>query len=186
MDLRHRTGDCSRDRGRARSYPIQILIWHEIVNDTIGGEPIAVTYCPLCNSAIGYRRRLGDRVLEFGVSGKLYKSDLVMYDRQTESIWPQFAGEAVAGKLTGEKLEPLAASTVSWRDWRGAHPNGWVLSRDTGHDRPYGTNPMVGYDDPDSGFSLYRGKIDGRLHGKTRSRYQPTRWRHRNRCCLAG
>ena len=88
----------------ARAYPLQILIWHEIVNDTVGGIPVAVSYCPLCNSAVAYDRRLDGRVLEFGTSGRLYQSALVMYDRQTESLWSHFTGQGVIGALTGEQL----------------------------------------------------------------------------------
>jgi hypothetical protein len=116
----------------ARAYPVQILIWHEIVNDTVGRVPVAVTYCPLCNSAIAYDRRLTGRVLSFGTSGLLYDSNLVMYDRQTQSLWVQFTGQAVAGVLTGHQLRPYPMQTVSWGAWRAAHPGGWVLSRDTG------------------------------------------------------
>jgi hypothetical protein len=154
--------------GEARAYPIQILIWHEIVNDTIAGEPIVVSYCPLCNSAIVFSRRLGGRVLDFGTSGKLYKSDLVMYDRQTESLWPQFMGEAVAGVLTGSKLDVHLASTVTWREWRKANSDGLVLSRQTGYSRPYGTNPYVGYDNSQSRPFFYEGDIDTRLPAKAR------------------
>ena len=154
--------------GEARAYPVQILTWHEIVNDTVAGVPVAITYCPLCNSAIAYDRRLGDRVLDFGVSGLLYRSDLVMYDRQTESLWVQFLGEAVAGRLTGEELEPISVSTVAWRDWRKAHPDGLVLSRDTGFDRDYGRNPYPGYDDENTEPFLLDQRADPRLPAKAR------------------
>jgi Protein of unknown function (DUF3179) len=135
--------------GEERAYPVQILIWHEIVNDTVGGIPVAVTYCPLCNSALAFDRRAAGRVLDFGTSGMLYNSDLVMYDRQTRSLWPQIQGRAVAGVLTGTTLTPYVVSTVSWGEWRAAHPGDWVLSRDTGHRRDYGRNPYTGYDQPD-------------------------------------
>src|SRR5262249_1671449 len=121
--------------GDARAYPVQILIWHEIVNDTVDGVPVAVTYCPLCNSAIAYGRRAAGRVPSFGTSGMLYNSNLVMYDRQTQSLWVQFTGQAVAGVLTGHQLQPYPMQTVSWADWRAGHPDGWVLSRDTGYTR---------------------------------------------------
>jgi hypothetical protein len=154
--------------GEARAYPIQIMTWHEIVNDTIAGRPVTVSYCPLCNSAIAYDRRLGDRVLDFGTSGKLYQSALVMYDRQTESLWSHFTGQAVIGTLTGAQLELVPMSTVSWSDWRDANPDGLVLSRDTGYDRNYGENPYPGYDDVDDPPFLYKGKTDGRLAAKER------------------
>ncbi len=155
-------------KGEARAYPVQVVIWHEIVNDTVAGVPVAVTYCPLCNSAVAYDRRLGRRVLEFGTSGSLYRSALVMYDRQTESLWSHFTGEAVAGTLTGESLRTFPVSTVAWGDWRRAHPGGLVLSRDTGHDRDYGRNPYPGYDDVNTSPFLFEGEVDGRLAAKTR------------------
>jgi hypothetical protein len=152
----------------SRAYPVQVLIWHEIVNDTIDGIPVTVTYCPLCNSAIAFDRRLGDRVLDFGTSGLLYNSALVMYDRQTETLWSHFTGEAAIGHLTGEVLDVFPMSTVSWQDWRDANPDGLVLSRDTGFDRNYGTNPYPGYDDVDSAPFLFDGEVDGRLAAKER------------------
>lgn len=152
----------------ARAYPVQILTWHEIVNDTVGGIPVAVSYCPLCNSAIAYDRRLGDRVLDFGTSGLLYQSALVMYDRQTESLWSHFTGRAVAGELVGSEVELFPLATVSWGDWRDANPDGLVLSRDTGHERTYGQNPYPGYDDVGTSPFLFEGEVDGRLAAKTR------------------
>jgi Protein of unknown function (DUF3179) len=152
----------------ARAYPVQILIWHEIVNDTVGGVPVAVTYCPLCNSAIAYDRRAAGRVLSFGTSGRLYDSNLVMYDRQTQSLWVQFTGQAVAGVLTGHQLRPYPMQTVSWRKWRAGHPHGWVLSRDTGFTRPYGANPYPGYDNIHSRPFLFSGQKNGRFTAMTR------------------
>ena len=152
----------------ARAYPVQILTWHEIVNDTVGGIPVTVSYCPLCNSAIAYDRRLGDRVLDFGTSGLLYQSALVMYDRQTESLWSHFTGRAVAGELVGAEVALFPLATVSWGDWRDANPEGLVLSRDTGHERTYGQNPYPGYDDVGTSPFLFEGEVDGRLAAKTR------------------
>ncbi len=155
--------------GDARAYPAQILIWHEIVNDVVGGVPVAVTYCPLCNTGIAFRRPVIEgRLLDFGTSGKLYDSNLVMYDRETNSLWPQALGEAVSGQLTGTKLELVAAQMVSWGDWRAEHPGGTVLSRDTGVSRPYGTNPYVGYDKPGSPPSFFTATPDPRLPPKAR------------------
>jgi hypothetical protein len=154
--------------GETRAYPVRILVWHEIVNDTLDGVPVAVTYCPLCNSAIAFDRRVGDRVVDFGTSGLLYRSDLVMYDRQTESLWVQFEGRAVAGVLTGTKLSAFPVATVAWRDWRRANPDGLVLTADTGFDRAYGTNPYVGYDNANNRPFLYDGKTDARLRPMTR------------------
>jgi len=138
-----------------RAYPIRIMAWHEIVNDVIDDVPVAVTYCPLCNSAVAFDRRVDGEVLDFGTSGSLYLSALVMYDRQTETLWTHFDGRAVIGTMVGTDLEVLPVATVSWRDFRDANPDGEVLSLDTGHDRPYGRNRYVGYDQsetPLSGF----------------------------------
>lgn len=154
--------------GDARAYPIQIMTWHEIVNDTVGGVPVTLSYCPLCNSAVAYDRRLGDRILDFGTSGSLYRSALVMYDRQTESLWSHFTGQAIVGALAGEEVEVLPASIVSWADWRNAHPDSLVLSRDTGHNRDYGRNPYPGYDSLDDPPFGYEGEVDGRFAAKER------------------
>jgi Protein of unknown function (DUF3179) len=154
--------------GQARAYPIQILVWHEIVNDTLGGTPIAVTYCPLCNSALAFDRRLGGRTYTFGTTGKLRNSDLVMWDRQTQSWWQQFTGQALVGKLTGAKLRPIDAQTLSWADFRARYPRGTVLSRKTGFDRPYGQNPYQGYESPNEAPFLFSGKLDTRLPPKER------------------
>jgi hypothetical protein len=118
--------------GRARAYPQQILIWHEIVNDTLGGRPIAVSYCPLCNSSVVFDRRAAGRTLTFGTTGNLRNSDLVMWDRQTQSWWQQLTGEGVVGELTGTRLTVLESQTLSFADFRARHPEGEVLSRDTG------------------------------------------------------
>ncbi len=147
----------------SRAYPIRILMWHEIVNDVVGGEPVSVTYCPLCDSATVYSRKVGDLVLDFGTSGRLYKSNLVMYDRQTKSLWPQLEGRAVAGRLSGRKLEIVPSVMLSFREWREANPTGRVLSRSTGFSRPYGRNPYAGYDEIGSEPFLYRGPTDTRL-----------------------
>jgi hypothetical protein len=149
--------------GDARAYPLEVLMWHEIVNDTVAGVPVAVTYCPLCNTAVVFDRRLGDRVLDFGTSGRLYNSALVMYDRQTESLWAHFTAQSLAGVLAGQELATYPAQIVSWGSWRAAHPDGLVLSRDTGYTRDYGTNPYLGYDDVDQQPFLFRGEVDGRL-----------------------
>ena len=136
--------------GEVRAYPIQILIWHEIVNDEVGGVPVAVTFCPLCNTALAFVHRVDGRVFDFGTTGNLRKSDLVMYDRQTESWWQQFGGEAVVGELAGKELELIPSRIVAWEEFARDHPDAKVLSRETGHSRPYGQNPYEGYDDVDS------------------------------------
>jgi hypothetical protein len=129
--------------GQARAYPLAILAWHEIVNDTVGGVPVAVSYCPLCNTAITWRRPLVDgAVTTFGTSGKLYQSNLVMDDRATRSLWPQALGQAVVGPLTGQRLAGVPTQIVSWAGFRAGFPGGRVLSRDTGFGRPTGTTPM--------------------------------------------
>jgi hypothetical protein len=154
--------------GDARAYPVQILIWHEIVNDTVGGVPLAVTYCPLCNSAVAYDRRVDGRVVSFGTSGLLWNSALVMYDRETETLWSHFNGEAIVGILTGTDLEQFPVATVPWGVWRDAHPDGLVLSRDTGFNRDYGSNPYPGYDDITRQPFLFEGEVDGRFTAMTR------------------
>ncbi len=154
--------------GRARAYPHQILIWHEIVNDTLAGRPIAVTFCPLCNTSLVFDRRAGERTLTFGTTGNLRKSDLVMWDRQTESWWQQFSGEAVVGRLTGTKLTAIPAQTLSFEDFRTRYPEGQVLSRDTGNPRAYGRNPYEGYDDPAMQPFLLDEEADDRLEPKAR------------------
>jgi hypothetical protein len=141
----------------ARAYPIQILIWHEIVNDTVGGIPLVVTFCPLCNTAIAFERTVNGRILDFGTTGRLRFSNLIMYDRQTETWWQQANGEAIAGELTGEKLQFYPAALISWEDFKSAYPNGSVLSRETGFTRSYGSNPYTGYDDVNRPPFLYRG-----------------------------
>ena len=154
--------------GKARAYPVQVMTWHEIVNDTIGDIPVTVAYCPLCNSALAYDRRLGDRILDFGTSGELFNSSLVMYDRQTESLWTHFDGQAVVGHLSGERLTTFSIQTVSWERWVEANPDGLVLSRITGFSRDYGRNPYRGYDNPDDRPFLYDGDYDARLEPKDR------------------
>ncbi len=155
--------------GNARGYPVQILVWHEIVNDRLGGRAIAVTYCPLCNSSLVFDRQVDDvGLLRLGTTGNLRHSDLVMWDDRTESWWQQLTGEAVVGELTGTRLEALPSQTLSWADFKARYPDADVLSRDTGHDREYGANPYEGYDDPDSQPFLFEGEADGRLPPKER------------------
>ena len=152
----------------ARAYPLKILTQHEIVNDLVGGVPVAVTFCPLCNSAIVFDRRLDGTVHDFGVSGNLRKSDLIMYDRQTHSWWQQLTGDGVVGELAGKKLTFLPAAIVSWGDFKASAPQGKVLSRDTGFGRNYNRLPYAGYDRADNPPFLFRGDLDGRLLPKER------------------
>jgi len=131
--------------GEARAYPLAVLVWHELANDTLGGTPILVSYCPLCGTALVFDRRLDGEPHGFGVSGLLYKSDLLMYDRQTESLWSQIRAEAVTGPLEGRRLELLRSRIEPWSAWRKRHPETTVLSRDTGYRRQYGASPYGDY-----------------------------------------
>lgn len=143
--------------GVVKAYPIQILMWHEIVNDSVGGVPLSVTFCPLCNTAIAYERTLNGQVLDFGTTGRLRYSNLIMYDRQTETWWQQASGQAIAGELTGSQLTFYPATIIAWSDFKANHPQGEVLSRDTGISRSYGQNPYIGYDDINNLPFLYDG-----------------------------
>ncbi|MCC7016958.1 MAG: DUF3179 domain-containing protein [Rhodospirillales bacterium] len=145
-------------KGEARAYPLAVLIWHEIVNDVVAGVPVAVTYCPLCNSAVVFDRRLDGRVLDFGTTGKLRHSDLVMYDRQTESWWQQFLGEAIVGELAGRTLKALPSRLESFADFRARAPSGRVLVPNDPGLRRYGANPYAGYDTAAAPF-LYQGPL---------------------------
>ena len=145
--------------GQARAYPLRILIWHEIVNDTLNGVPIAVTFCPLCNSAVVFDRRVDGRVLSFGTTGKLRNSDLVMYDRQTESWWQQFLGEGIVGELVGKQLPLVPSRVESVERFAERFPTGVVLLPPKGSGRQYGTNPYAGYDRSAKPF-LYHGRYD--------------------------
>jgi len=129
-------------KSESRFYPFRILVYHEIVNDFIQNAPILVTYCPLCFTGIAFIREIDNEPVEFGVSGKLYNSELVMYDRKTDSYWPQTLGKAVVGPSTGKALKKIPTDTVKWGDWRKVHPDTKVLSKDTGFLRNYdGSNP---------------------------------------------
>jgi hypothetical protein len=141
----------------ARAYPVQILMWHEVVNDVLGGEPVVVTFCPLCNTGIVFDRNLNGEVLDFGTTGRLRFSNLIMYDRQTETWWQQASGAAIAGELTGEQLTFLPAALISWEEFKNSYPEGDVLSKETGFQRAYGQNPYTGYDNINSSPFLYRG-----------------------------
>ncbi len=132
--------------GTAKAYPIKILNWHEIVNDRIGKKSFAVTYCPLCGTGIAFSSNVNGQMLNFGVSGLLFNSDVLLYDRNTESLWSQIMGQAVAGKLVGQKLTPIALSHTTWRAWLAEHPNTSVLNTDTGIRRDYNRDPYAGYE----------------------------------------
>ena len=143
--------------GHVRAYPIQVLTWHEIVNDQLGDLPVTVTFCPLCNTAIAFDRRFDDQVLDFGTTGRLYYSNLIMYDRQTETWWQQATGEGIAGAYAGSRLRFVPLAMVSWEDFKASFPDGDVVSSETGHRRQYGMNPYQGYDRAGSRPFLYRG-----------------------------
>lgn len=145
--------------GEAKAYPLRILIWHEIVNDKVGGLPVVVTYCPLCNTGIVFSRELDGRLLDFGVSGKLLHSDMIMYDRQTESWWQQFTGEAIVGELAGKQLTMLTSNVLPFELFAERHPDGVVLVPNDRLARQYGTNPYRYYDTSDRPF-LFRGTFD--------------------------
>ncbi len=140
----------------ARAYPIRYLMWHEIANDVVSGVPVAVTFCPLCNTAMVFDRRVGGEVLEFGVSGKLRYSDMIMYDRQTESWWQQALGTAIVGAMTGTQLVQLPSVMESWAEYRARHPDGLVMAQPRAS-RQYGMNPYRGYDGSARPF-LYSGE----------------------------
>ncbi len=129
----------------ARAYPVRILNYHEIVNDVLGSEAIVVTYCPLCGSGMAFSATVDGRRLDFGVSGLLYNSDVLLYDRQTESLWSQIAKTALTGAMKGTKLDAIPLSHTSWRDWLARHPDTDVLSMNTGYFRTYRVSPYGNY-----------------------------------------
>jgi len=143
----------------ARAYPVRVLIWHEIANDVVGDTPVVVTYCPLCNAALVFERTVDGRVLDFGTTGKLRNSDLVMYDRQTESWWQQFTGEAIVGAMTGQRLRLIASRLESFDRFRHRFPEGQVLVPGNPNARNYGRNPYVGYDAAGQRPFLYDGSL---------------------------
>jgi len=145
------------DGAEPRAYPIRYLMWHEIVNDTVGGKPLSVTFCPLCNSGVVFDRRVGGETLSFGVSGKLRNSDMIMYDRRTESWWQQATGRGIVGDYTGTELTTLPAWMESWEAFRTRNPDGLVMAEPDAR-RPYGRNPYTGYDSSQRPF-LFSGEM---------------------------
>ncbi|SMY09692.1 DUF3179 domain-containing protein [Flavimaricola marinus] len=141
-----------------RAYPVRYLIWHEIVNDEVGGIPVAVTFCPLCNSGVVFDRRVGADTLTFGVTGKLRNSDMIMFDRETESWWQQATGQGIVGDMTGVELEMLPGWLEGWSSFKERNPNGLVMNQPVGFNRDYGRNPYGGYDSSARPF-LYRGEM---------------------------
>jgi hypothetical protein len=151
--------------GETRFYPYQILVWHEVVNDIIKNVPIAVTYCPLSSAGIVYSRNSDGETLEFGVSGKLWNSNLLMYDKSSESLWSQFLGEAIDGAHSGAQLAQISSRVMTWKEWKSMYPNGKVLSRETGYARDYTRNPYLGYDEQRTVLFPVDNR-DDRLHPK--------------------
>lgn len=131
----------------ARAYPLRILNWHEVVNDNVGQRPVAITYCPLTGSGVVYDRRVGNSELVFGVSGQLYQSNLLLYDRQTESLWSQLKQSAVTGPMMDKRLTALPCVETTWGRWRKLHPDTLVLSTDTGFSRDYQHDPYASYEE---------------------------------------
>ena len=141
--------------GTTRAYPLRILVWHEIVNETINSKPILVTYCPLCGTAMIFDRKVGGKVRAFGVSGLLYQSDVLMYDREDQSLWSQLGMKAVSGPLSGTKLEWLPSEHLKWKAWKAKYPKGEVLSTETGHQRNYTGKAYASYfDSPKTMFPI--------------------------------
>ena len=149
-----------------RVYPLQIMVWHEIANDVIAGDPIAITYCPLCGSGIAYYRVINNQVVRLGTSGKLYNSNLIMYDDLTDTYWQQIDGKAIIGPSTGLELQELNIDTVVWRDYKTNNQDAQVLSQDTGMDRNYGRDPYGSYYE-DSFLIFPVDNEDNRIHPKT-------------------
>lgn len=153
-------------KGITRAYPHRIMNWHEIVNDTVAGDPILITYCPLCFSGIAFERKIGGKETTFGVSGRLYNSNLVMYDRSTETLWTQLDGEAIIGEHLGKKLAQVPLFTTTWAYWKNMFPDTKVLSSDTGYSRDYSRDP---YEDHEQSLDTFGTEFeDTRLHPKAK------------------
>ncbi|MDJ0880494.1 MAG: DUF3179 domain-containing protein [Gammaproteobacteria bacterium] len=154
--------------GISKAYPIGILNWHEIVNDDIRGQHFAVTYCPLCGTGVVFDAELNDQKLDFGVSGLLYNSDVLLYDRQTESLWSQIMSKAVTGAYKGSKLKRLPIEHTNWADWKQQHPDTLVLSDDTGYSRDYRRNPYSGYEESRALYFQVSNQAPAYFHPKER------------------
>ena len=151
--------------GVSKAYPVNILNWHEIVNDRFAGEPVVITFCPLCGTGIAYLATTGDQVLDFGVSGLLYNSDMLLYDRQTQSLWSQIRRQAISGSMKGVKLQAIPLMHTRWADWKQRFPATLVLSTKTGYQRDYTRNPYQGYEKTGDLFFPVRAQ-DDRYHPK--------------------
>ncbi|WP_087016417.1 DUF3179 domain-containing protein [Thaumasiovibrio subtropicus] len=158
--------------GIAKAYPINIMNWHEIVNDEFEGKPVMISYCPLCGSGVAFERAIAKNeasatpALSFGVSGLLYNSDMLMYDHQTESLWSQIKGEAISGKHLGMRLQQLPMQMMRWKHWYARHPNTLVLSTQTGFSRNYDVNPYAGYESHERLYFPVSETVPDRYHAK--------------------
>jgi hypothetical protein len=153
--------------GIAKVYPINIMNHHEIVNDKFADFAVMISYCPLCGTGMAFDANINGKASEFGVSGLLYNSDVLLYDRQTNSLWSQILSQAISGKMKGQKLSLLNLENTTWVDWKNKHPNSLVLSQDTGHNRDYSRSPYVGYDKSQAIYFPIK---------KTDKRYHPKEW----------
>lgn len=154
--------------GIHKAYSIGILNWHEIVNDDINGHHFAVTYCPLCGTGVAFESNINGSNLEFGVSGLLYNSDVLLYDRQSESLWSQIMSQAISGDFKGQKLKRLPLQHTNWADWIKKHPDTLVLSEQTGYSRDYRRNPYSGYENSRSLYFQVSNKAPAYFHPKER------------------
>jgi len=154
--------------GKSKAYPIAILNWHEIVNDNINGSQFSITYCPLCGTGVAFSSKVTDKTLDFGVSGLLYNSDVLLYDRQTESLWSQIKSQAISGELAGQKLTRLPISHTSWSNWLETHPETVVMSDQTGYSRDYSRDPYSGYENSRATYFQVTNKAPDYYHPKER------------------
>ena len=154
--------------GVSKAYPVKILNWHEIVNDSIADVFFTVTYCPLCGTGVVFDSRVNGQVLSFGVSGLLYNSDVLLYDRETESLWSQLLSKAVTGKYKGTTLKMLPVLHTTWADWTRFHPSSLVLSENTGYWRSYNRDPYRGYDESGHLYFPVFNKAPKKYHPKER------------------
>jgi len=152
--------------GEAKAYPIKILNWHEVVNDTIHDTAFTITYCPLCGTGMAFNSVINGRVLSFGVSGLLYNSDVLLYDRESESLWSQLLNIAVTGKYKGTALKMLPVMHTTWKDWKHFYPSTLVLSENTGYWRSYNRDPYAGYDESSHLYFPVFNKVPKKYHPK--------------------
>lgn len=152
--------------GEARAYPVAILNWHEIVNDVVAGQPVVVTFCPLCNTGMAFVAEVNGQVRTFGVSGLLYESDVLLYDRETQSLWSQILSTAVSGQELGQQLTALPVKNTTWQAWREEYPETLVLSRETGFRRDYLRDPYAGYEQSPTTLFPVSNQAPGPWHSK--------------------